>query len=88
MSADKKFCPNPKCSVVVEAPKNTKKMKCTACAKDFCFNCGTEWHSGQSCEKFQRKMYEGWAYKIGAHKCPRCRVPVEKNRGCMHMTCT
>lgn len=33
-------------------------------------------------------MYEGWAYKIGAHRCPRCKVPVEKNSGCMHMSCT
>ena len=32
-------------------------------------------------------LYKDWAYKIGAHKCPSCQSPVEKNDGCMHMSC-
>jgi len=32
-------------------------------------------------------MFKGWAYNIGAHKCPNCHVPIEKNFGCMHMNC-
>jgi hypothetical protein len=88
LSDDKKYCPNPKCQHMVEAKKDTKKLKCPKCKNDFCFKCGIAWHSGKSCEKAMKQMYEGWAYKIGAHRCPRCRVPVEKNAGCMHMSCT
>ena len=32
-------------------------------------------------------MYKDWVYKMGAHKCPKCNVPIEKNSGCSHMSC-
>ena len=88
VSGDKKYCPDPKCQAVIEAKKGTKKTACPSCKKYMCFKCGIEWHKGKSCAQAQATMYKGWAYKIGAHHCPKCKIPVEKNRGCMHMTCS
>jgi len=45
------------------------------------------WHSGKSCKQALDKVYKGWAFDIGAHKCPKCSVPIEKNEGCNHMRC-
>ena len=33
------------------------------------------------------KIYKGWAENFGAHQCPKCGVPIEKNEGCNHMSC-
>jgi IBR domain, a half RING-finger domain len=33
------------------------------------------------------KLYSGWAANIGAHKCPKCHIPIEKDHGCNHMSC-
>jgi len=45
-------------------------------------------HKGKTCLKAEEEIYRGWANKIGAHRCPKCKVPIEKNDGCMHMKCT
>ena len=62
-------------------------VNCIACHQDFCHNCQIAWHKGKSCKQVQKEMYKDWAFQIGAHKCPKCQSPVEKNKGCMHMTC-
>ena len=28
-----------------------------------------------------------WAARSDVNPCPKCRVPVEKDEGCQHMTC-
>lgn len=33
------------------------------------------------------QTYKGWAKSFGAHRCPKCGVPIEKNDGCNHMSC-
>lgn len=33
------------------------------------------------------EIYSGWAAHFGAHQCPKCHIPIEKNDGCNHMTC-
>ena len=88
MSGEKKFCPRPQCQAVVQAQKEVKKVKCPTCSHDMCFQCVNPWHSGQTCEEAERKMYKGWAMMKGASRCPNCRVLIEKNLGCKHMTCT
>ncbi|PNH07795.1 hypothetical protein TSOC_005722 [Tetrabaena socialis] len=45
---------------------------CTCCLMSWCTSCQVPWHAGQSCGEF----------KAG------CRVAIEKNSGCNHMTCT
>ena len=88
VSKDKKYCPNPKCeNVVIEANNDAKKVKCPQCTESMCFQCGIPWHSGQSCQKAQRQFIKEWITSNGATYCPNCKVPIQKNLGCMHMTC-
>lgn len=65
-----------------------------SCGYSFCFLCHNEAHAPATCEDVKN-----WAAKcrddsetshwLGANtkECPRCRVAVEKNGGCMHMSC-
>ena len=53
-------------------------------------------HRPLGCEKFSKWMTmiggkddslnEGWIKK-NTKKCPKCGASIEKNQGCMHMTC-
>ena len=87
-SKDKKFCPHPGCEQILQCSvKGQKKLQCPSCKKDICFQCQVPWHDGQSCRQAMDAIYKGWAKSFGAHKCPQCSVPVEKNDGCNHMNC-
>ena len=76
--------------------KSSPMMRCPKCSKQFCFNCKTsEWHEGSTCEAFQKwkkensqgdTKFEEWAKK-NTKICPKCKVKIEKNGGCDHMTC-
>ena len=81
-----KFCPYPGCEEVNECKQT--KMKCTKCERDFCSKCKTPWHVGKTCAQAQKELYKDWVYKFGAHQCPKCKTPIEKNAGCPNMNCT
>lgn len=36
----------------------------------------------------QAKFLKEWAVGVESQKCPQCNVPIEKNQGCKHMTCS
>lgn len=92
------WCPAPGCSKVIEAfdsVGSTVPMDVAcACGHGFCFTCGEESHRPANC-----KMREKWVIKNSAESenlnwilanskpCPKCKRPIEKNYGCMHMTC-
>ena len=60
------------------------------------YQCRDIAHRPLKCEKFKKWMSmvggkddslnEGWIKK-NTKKCPKCNVSIEKNQGCMHMTC-
>lgn len=87
-SPNKKFCPHPGCDSIIEGEKSTTRTECPGCHQPVCYSCQTPWHQGKSCSQAQREAYKGWAFNIGAHSCPNCKVPVEKNMGCNHMNCS
>jgi len=65
------------------------------CGATFCFACGEEAHRPVACGTVR-----GWLVKNSAESenlnwilantkpCPKCHRPIEKNQGCMHMTCS
>ncbi len=64
------------------------------CGAVFCWACGCEAHRPLACATVQAWLLKNSAESenmnwILAHTkpCPKCARPVEKNQGCMHMTC-
>ncbi|CAE8721383.1 unnamed protein product [Polarella glacialis] len=64
------------------------------CGTRWCFGCGADAHLPVSCDTVKKwedknKDSAGDASWIKAHAklCPKCDNPIEKNGGCMHMTC-
>lgn len=69
-----------------------------SCGYSFCSNCRETSHRPLSCELFGRwqdmiggknqsnNLDDLWT-KINTKKCPGCKKNIEKNMGCMHMTC-
>jgi ariadne-1 len=92
-----KMCPREHCSNVIkieEGEISETFAVCCSCCNWFCFQCQTEAHDPLSCE-----MAEHWkSYLVSdvltndwiinnTKKCPNCHSNIEKNGGCMHMTC-
>ena len=88
-SSDDEGCPN--------ASPSQKHLPCCrcSCGFSFCYTCGSEYHSPVSCSivrQWQLKCANeadnlNWILE-NAKPCPSCSRPIEKNHGCMHMTCS
>ncbi|KAL3518780.1 hypothetical protein ACH5RR_021369 [Cinchona calisaya] len=95
-----KWCPAPGCEYAVDcvvgSSNNTGRnfdVTCN-CSYEFCWNCLEEAHSPVNCE-----ITAKWIEKNSSESenttwiltytkpCPKCKKPIEKNQGCMHMTC-
>ena len=92
------WCPAPGCTKVIECfvgiGNNMPLDVNCSCGHNFCFTCGEESHRPADCE-----MRKKWIIKNSAESenlnwilanskpCPKCKRPIEKNYGCMHMTC-
>jgi len=93
-----KWCPAPGCKFAVYASRRSRREPVTCgCGFQFCFRCSDYERGGHvpvTCE-----LLEKWEEKNASEsenvqwliantkKCPKCRSPIEKNGGCMHMTC-
>jgi hypothetical protein len=94
-----RWCPNPKgCGNAMcrEQGNTNNKAVCDKCNFEFCFECCEEWHSG-TCEEYQQWKIENkktdikfseWTKNNNTKKCPKCKIIIQKNDGCNHMTCT
>mmetsp|Transcript_21929 Transcript_21929/g.40003 ORF Transcript_21929/g.40003 Transcript_21929/m.40003 type:complete len:539 (-) Transcript_21929:2760-4376(-) len=89
-----KWCPAPGCEYAVEYPKAKSRIILCKCEYAWCFKCGNNAHMPLSCDdlaKWKEKdsSEQGntdWLL-VNTKKCPRCKTPIQKNSGCMHMTC-
>jgi len=93
-----KYCPSPDCVFIIKCErKNRNEPVVCLCGFKFCFLChdyDIGDHVPATCQ-----MVEWWLKKASdesenvqwiianTKKCPNCRKPIEKNGGCMHMTC-
>eukprot|EP00271_Cylindrocystis_brebissonii_P015951 TRINITY_DN39047_c0_g1_i1.p1 TRINITY_DN39047_c0_g1~~TRINITY_DN39047_c0_g1_i1.p1 ORF type:complete len:324 (-),score=-5.87 TRINITY_DN39047_c0_g1_i1:631-1602(-) len=80
-----------------------ERFVCEKCQYASCKVCLLQWTSGavshekMTCEQFARKaprtakdrddMSREAIQRSGAKPCPRCNEHIEKNEGCLHMTC-
>ncbi|GMH44741.1 hypothetical protein BSKO_12693 [Bryopsis sp. KO-2023] len=93
------WCPNAKCGKVAECIDNLAQMEAVevhcSCGEVFCFRCHEEAHRPVDCDTIRTwnmklsDESENQNYVLAFTKpCPKCRVAIEKNQGCMHMTCS
>lgn len=93
-----KWCPSAHCqnAVILEAggiASLQESVRCS-CGFYFCFHCHGMSHDPISCKMLQdwiliqRDDLEAQRWILENTKpCPACKVNIEKNGGCMHMTC-
>lgn len=99
MDSQKFYCPFKNCSAMLVKDSNEviRESECPICRRLFCAQCRTPWHSGIECAEFQSLnedereredlMLRNLAEANNWKRCPRCKFYVEKNEGCLHMTC-
>lgn len=88
-----KYCPQNDCNTISIGNYYTKTITCD-CTYKYCFKCHNISHYPASCQEYQNWIgnveisvsNETWMI---AHTklCPNCKVNIEKNNGCNHMTC-
>lgn len=93
-----KWCPSPGCEYAVQIDvvnlDASREVVCD-CSHKFCWNCLEECHRPIDCDtvkKWVSMINEGESQNlywiIGNSKpCPKCKRAIEKDSGCMHMTC-
>ncbi|KAJ9546096.1 hypothetical protein OSB04_025803 [Centaurea solstitialis] len=65
------------------------------CSYSFCWNCTEEAHRPVDCDTVSKWIMKNSAESenmnwilANSKPCPKCKRPIEKNQGCMHITCT
>ncbi|KAG9136198.1 hypothetical protein Leryth_003803 [Lithospermum erythrorhizon] len=91
-----KWCPAPGCDSAVEfvVGSGNYDVSCS-CSHSFCWNCTEEAHRPVDCDTVSKWIMKNSAESenmnwilANSKPCPKCKRPIEKNQGCMHMTCT
>ncbi|KAL6571277.1 putative E3 ubiquitin-protein ligase ari8 [Orobanche hederae] len=96
-----KWCPAPGCESAAEYVVGSGNYDVTcSCSYSFCWNCIEEAHRPVDCETVTKWVLKNSAESenmnclenglilANSKPCPKCKRPIEKNQGCMHMTCT
>ncbi|GJS27496.1 probable E3 ubiquitin-protein ligase ARI8 [Tanacetum coccineum] len=92
-----KWCPGPGCDYAVEYDDNFEDdnydVSCN-CKFVYCWKCMEDAHSPLDCETVGKWVLKNTAEAENTtwilaytKPCPKCKKSIEKNEGCMHMTC-
>ena len=94
-----KWCPSPDCDLCIDQPDQVAMDVHCDCGHAFCFKCENEAHVPLDCYYrglFIQKIQENegtsdstelWK-RVNTKPCPKCKTDIQKNSGCMHMTCS
>lgn len=91
-----KWCPAPGCEYAVDFAVGGGSFDVSClCSFSFCWNCTEEAHRPVDCGTVSKWILKNSAESenmnwilANSKPCPKCKRPIEKNQGCMHMTCT
>ncbi|KAK9669628.1 hypothetical protein RND81_13G145000 [Saponaria officinalis] len=91
-----KWCPAPGCENAIEFENGNVVYDVTClCKHSFCWNCVEEVHRPVDCKTVSKWVLknssesENTSWILANSKpCPKCNRAIEKNHGCMHMTCS
>lgn len=97
-SSDIVWCPGVDCGKAVRilgGYGQPTDVLCAWCQSEFCFSCMEEGHRPVDCQvvKFwkakndKESLNMEWLV-VNTKGCPGCNRPIQKNQGCMHMTCS
>ncbi|KAL7632401.1 UNVERIFIED_CONTAM: hypothetical protein RMT77_017255 [Armadillidium vulgare] len=87
----KTWCPRPGCDSVVTLSNSKldrtqlKSATCHKCKTVFCSACSNAWHPGKTCLRVAEHF--GVPFNDIIKRCPRCKVPIERDAGCAQMQC-
>lgn len=82
-----KWCPRPDCGKVVRKPGCCRNRSVCKCGQEMCFKCGGVWHTGR-CQYEGSLLFKAYQSVAPMARCPKCKIPTEKDGGCAHMSCT
>jgi len=93
-SAERKWCPGLGCNLACSPSRGSGSVIQCSCGMSWCFECSNDEHQPVSCQCVKdwiaKTVDEGGNCKwimANTKNCPKCKNPIEKNGGCMHMTC-
>ena len=85
-----------KCNYIVWAKSKpaARRVVCSYCTTQYCFLCSSPYHAPNGCDtirKWNLKCQDDSETRnyllVHTQDCPKCKVCIEKNGGCSHMTC-
>ncbi len=96
-----RWCPGADCAAALECVSASAAgtscgmdVACGACGAAFCWTCGGEAHRPLACAILREWQLKACAESenlnwilANTKPCPKCKRPIEKHAGCMHMTC-
>lgn len=69
------------------APAACFSVKCPACTQEICTGCKAAMHTTPCTKRADEDGVGRWR-QVHTKPCPGCKLPVEKNGGCHHMSCS
>ncbi|KAL1658433.1 hypothetical protein GGF50DRAFT_120871 [Schizophyllum commune] len=83
------YCPTPDCKQVYRTVGKGTALQCPACLLRICSSCHSEYHGSLRCNADDGAAeFDEWMKVHGVKRCPGCKVPIERDEGCYHVTCT